>query len=267
MKAAIKVGLCALVVGVSVGFMASAVAGGSGESGSEASAAVAATAVNDTATESKFTPIRPCRIVNTQSSGGILAAGTTRAFVATGTTGFEVQGGRAGGCGIPDAATAIQVVITAQSATGKGVLRAFAANHTTPGAIFMNYTNLYSVTGGGVVQLAAGSPDFKVNAATSATHLHIDVQGYYISPMFALVSSNGTLLKGPRAASVRTDAGRYLVTFDRDVTSCGVSAQATGSGQADIWLQTVGTAVDVDVESPDLANAQLDNGFYVVVTC
>jgi hypothetical protein len=42
----------------------------------------------DRAIESRFTPITPCRIVDTRSGGGPLTVNTVRSFYATGTSGF-----------------------------------------------------------------------------------------------------------------------------------------------------------------------------------
>src|SRR4051794_40894311 len=70
-----------------------------------ASANLALRAAIDSAIESKFTPIVPCRVVDTRVAGGKLIPGTPRGFVAANTAGFPAQGGTINGCGVPAAAT------------------------------------------------------------------------------------------------------------------------------------------------------------------
>ena len=49
---------------------------------------VTSAAAVDSASEAKFTPIAPCRIVDTRSAGGAIAALHTRSFHALGTGNF-----------------------------------------------------------------------------------------------------------------------------------------------------------------------------------
>src|SRR5262245_24623832 len=66
-------------------------------------------ALGDPAADLVFSPVNPCRIIDTRLAGGPIAGGTQRSFVVTGSADFEAQGGTAGGCGIPDGAAAVAV--------------------------------------------------------------------------------------------------------------------------------------------------------------
>ena len=46
-----------------------------------------------------FTPIDPCRIVDTRLAGGKVLAGTTRSFDVTAVSDYTFQGGAASNCG------------------------------------------------------------------------------------------------------------------------------------------------------------------------
>ncbi|HEY3629325.1 MAG TPA: hypothetical protein VGL21_00445 [Jatrophihabitantaceae bacterium] len=223
----------------------------------------------DTAIESKYTPITPCRIVDTRQAVGRLAANATRSYYATGTFGFSPQGGVSGGCGIPTAATAIQVTVTAVSATGPGYLRAYPANASAPNATFLNYTNAFNTSGSGSVTLGTGGGyHFKVTNYARATHLVVDVQGYYIKPMWALIAPDGHLIKGSRATQLpKSSAGFYSVAFDRDISGCaltatsyyvGYSAQADPNGSGSTRTVNVTTT-----QGTTLADAQV----FVGATC
>src|SRR5882724_127784 len=107
----------------------------------------------DMTQESTYTPIEPCRIVDTRKAGGPLASRETRSFVAIGSNGFESQGGRTGGCGILPAASAIQATITSVGAVGNGFLKAYPFESPVPTATFMNFTHAFNVSGSGSVTI------------------------------------------------------------------------------------------------------------------
>src|SRR5439155_14966640 len=61
--------------------------------------------LGDSAADLVYTPVTPCRILDTRIVGGPIAAGGQRNFLVTGTN-LSGQGGSATGCGVPTAATA-----------------------------------------------------------------------------------------------------------------------------------------------------------------
>jgi hypothetical protein len=56
-------------------------------------------ALGDSQADLVYTPVTPCRIIDTRIVGGVIAAGTTTSFLVTGTD-LSSQGGSATGCGV-----------------------------------------------------------------------------------------------------------------------------------------------------------------------
>jgi hypothetical protein len=221
----------------------------------------------DTSTETKFTPINPCRIVDTRSGAGKIAAGFADAFVVSGSAGFISQGGNAEGCGIPDGATAIAVTVVAVDEEGPGYLKAWATGHTTPVSSFLNYAGTSLVSTGGTIPTDG---EIDVSASVNATDVVIDVDGYYVPPMFAVVNAAGTLIHGSRVASatVLTSNNQYEVDFDRNVSACAYSVSAYNSNVGVIAEPRSGNVDGVFV-STSIADtgAGLASQFYLTVTC
>lgn len=84
-------------------------------------------ALGDSSADLVFTPLTPCRLLNTTLAGGIMTPGVSRAFLVNGlTTDLSPQGGNAAGCGVPDGATAVAVNLGATQSAGPGNVRAYA---------------------------------------------------------------------------------------------------------------------------------------------
>jgi hypothetical protein len=131
-----------------------------------------------------FSPVAPCRIVDTRLAGGTIAGNTQRSFVVSGVTDFEAQGGTVGGCAIPEGAAAVVVNFVAVNPAGPGDLRAWASGGPTPNASVLNYAPVpgLNIANGVIVPLCAPGPcafDLTVQADVSATDLVADVLGYY----------------------------------------------------------------------------------------
>lgn len=133
-----------------------------------------------------FTPITPCRIINTTVSGGPIAAGSTRNFVVAGTTGFAAQGGSASGCGIPRGpAVAAVINYVAVNPTGAGDLRVTPFGTPIPLASVINYAAVPGLNVANGVATKLCSPgascgfDITIQGDSSTTGLVADVMGYY----------------------------------------------------------------------------------------
>jgi hypothetical protein len=130
-----------------------------------------------------FTPVAPCRIIDTRGAGGgPIAAGATRSFAVSGDTGFTPQGGNATGCGIPLGAPAAIINYVAVGPVGPGDLRVTAFGTPIPTASIINYSNIagLNIANGVATPLGtAGAPHITVQADVSATDLVADVVGYY----------------------------------------------------------------------------------------
>jgi hypothetical protein len=130
-----------------------------------------------------FTPITPCRIVDTRNAGGAVMAGSTRIFKAWAAS-YTTQGGSATNCNLLQtndvAALALNLVVVAPSTDG--YITAYPVGEVRPNASTVNYkTN----------DVLANSATVKVNQTTSdwnlyslaTTHFIADVVGYYSKPV------------------------------------------------------------------------------------
>lgn len=187
--------------------------------------------------ETSLVAITPCRLVDTRSGGGKLQLNTPRSFrVRGGGGGFAAQGGNAGGCGIPTTANAVEVTITAVE-SGSGFLRAWPDGGAQPIATFLNYTDVLNVSNTGTLKVCTvgcANGDLRLRAFGTPTHVVVDVQGYYVQTLSAVMSSGGSRIRSNRTtAGSRTSEGLYLVTFERDVSACTMSATVGASNNAD----------------------------------
>lgn len=213
--------------------------------------------------ETDYVSLPSCKIVDTRVAGGPIAAGSHRNFHVRGTTLFVTQGGRPGGCGVPHAATAVSFVLHEASTQGDGVSHIWSYGGSVPVSAVLAYTKSQFHAASGDVKLAPiGSPlDISVDAVHHNAHVVIDVTGYYTPQISAVVAAGGGLYTAsPRVLSaVRTSAGRYTVTVDRDLTGCTPIASMHGghfyasaytSGNTVIgetWAISGGLPVDQDL--------------------
>lgn len=135
-----------------------------------------------------FTPVAPCRILDTRNPGslsGILTAGSTRSFLGSVLSSFAIQGGSATNCNVLEGTdtAAIQVNFTVVNPSTGGYITAFPADTAAPLAATLNF-NPGDVKGNNAslkLNQTSGQFHFKV-LATSQTHLVADVVGYYARP-------------------------------------------------------------------------------------
>jgi Protein of unknown function (DUF1566) len=149
-----------------------------------------------------FTPVTPCRIIDTRNAAaGILTANTSRGFMGWNGN-YTAQGGANANCNLPFSTNnaAIVVNFTVVSPTTGGYITVFPGDATTvPLAATLNF-NAGDVKGNNAVlklnQTGAGS-DFGIYT-TSTTHIVADVVGYYAKPVAVpLVSLSSDLVFTP----------------------------------------------------------------------
>ena len=268
----IVAGIATAAVLVAIGAAANAQSGG-GNDGGDAPAPRVGGAEALSPAETGFVPITPCRIVNTQNSAGRIGVGETRSYRMHGNT--AAQGGAAA-CGISPEATALEMTVTAALPVGTGYLRVFPQAGVEPNATFLNFSGP-NISNTGTVRVTPGAgSNFRVKAYGSAVHVIVDVAGYYVDPMVAVVSASGSLVRGTTGTSaLKQSTGSYRVTFTRNVQGCTLTA-ALGS-TAGGFPPTAGTAMagfsdtaiqtDVYIETRNGAGASTDLPFHLTVTC
>ncbi|MFZ5638501.1 MAG: hypothetical protein ACOY82_18135 [Pseudomonadota bacterium] len=133
-----------------------------------------------------YTPVTPCRILDTRVAGGTLAGGFTRDFNAVVGSGdnFSSQGGSATDCGVVAAGQAAVVInLTAVTPTGAGFATAYPFGTTRPLASSVNYTAGAIVNNSIVVKLPSPltAKDFTVYTFATSDFV-ADIVGYYAPP-------------------------------------------------------------------------------------
>jgi hypothetical protein len=253
--------VCVTATGAAVGAAVAAPTGGSRQSAVAGGHAVP-DASSGFGVESKFTPITPCRIVDTRSGGGALTGGHARSFLATGTTAFPSQGGTSGGCGIPTAATAIDVSFQSVDSTKTGYV-----NETAYGTAFSTASLLHYAPKQ-IIGTGTGTFAFQLKSSRGSTDVLVDVLGYYIAPMTATVNSDGTLLFGSRVVSVTGTTGEYDVQFDRNITGCNYQVSPFVTSSAVIAsVGRLDTTTDTLLVETTVGGTLTPEIFYVMVTC
>ena len=139
--------------------------------------------LGDSQADLVYTPVTPCRIIDTRLAGGTLAPGLPRSFKVTGDTTF--QGGA--NCGIPfGPTTSAMINFVAVSPTGKGNMMITPFGQAMPTASFINFSNTAGTNLANGLAVAMCNPsaatcisDITIQANNSAVDLVADVQGYF----------------------------------------------------------------------------------------
>jgi hypothetical protein len=212
-----------------------------------------------------FTPIVPCRIIDTRIAGGPIPDGTTRSFNVAGSSSFPQQGGAPLGCGIPfPAATAAVInytVVTPVSPFAPfsvgGNLRVTPFGTAVPLASIVNWQAGTIAIANGITTKLCGSvlceSDITIQVDSfdgtthGSTHLVADVMGYYRDGLIVNVQDDPefglSLLAGSTAGTSvnRVSNGQYQVKFPYDVSTCaGVANAVTAGGIANVQMGTPG---------------------------
>ncbi len=131
-----------------------------------------------------YTPVRPCRIVDTRLAGGKIPSNTFRSFYVHGSGALiDTQGGNPDGCTAPRGEPrAVHMNIVAVGSTARGFLTVWPKGTAHPLSGVLNFSptdktdpisNAFTVKTGFLV-----GEDITVYAS-SATHVVADVMGYY----------------------------------------------------------------------------------------
>ncbi len=166
-----------------------------------------------------YTPITPCRIVDTRVVGGPIATNGTRSFAGFTATDFTAQGGDATNCGIPQNASALSVKITASHPIYDGYFTVYPSNEAKPLASSLNYIANVDTSNESHFRLCrpACPTEFSVYSIFQS-NLVIDVNGYFMEPeataldcTVARQTGSLDLLSGLQTRAVACPAG-YTAT-------------------------------------------------------
>ena len=123
-----------------------------------------AAALGENNEELVYTPLTPCRLIDTRNAVGDFAGGETRNYNLIGPAGYAGYGGNAAGCGIPveyisgdcsgmfciwsrtNRVRALVLNVVAVSPQNNGHLRAWPTNEAMPGSSILNYAKVSDET-------------------------------------------------------------------------------------------------------------------------
>jgi hypothetical protein len=151
----------------------------------------------------QFTAVQPCRIYDTRPGTGIQGQGTGP-IPAGQPRDIDVSHGAAPNCGIAPQARAVVMNFIAVGPAGPGHLVAWPFGTSMPNASILNYTNVPGLNiANGVVQPICApncTHDLSLVPGVSATHVVIDVLGYFAPPGSGHLWGRGrpnTTFRGP----------------------------------------------------------------------
>ena len=179
-----------------------------------------------------FTPVDPCRIVDTRNPGGntgVIPAGVARSFLALTTANYFVQGGSATNCNLTAGTNTAAIVLnfTVVNPSTSGFITAFPANTTAPLAATLNF-NAGDIKGNNATLKLGQEGGYQLKVfTTSQTHLVADVVGYYAKPIATALDCYQT----PQVLSPINipipSASRYVGFVTAPACSTGYTASGT----------------------------------------
>jgi hypothetical protein len=144
-------------------------------------------ALGDASADLTYTPINPCRIVDTRNVGGPLAPNVTRNFVGS-SANFSTQGGTATNCGMPNGVRAIAMNVYAVNPTSLGFIKVWASNATEPAVSTVNYqTGITAIATGAIVPVDGASNNGFSAESPAVVDFVADVVGYFRAPTNAYI--------------------------------------------------------------------------------
>lgn len=131
-----------------------------------------------------YTPIQPCRIVDTRNAGGAIDAGQTRSFKAAGVASYAGQGGNAGNCGMQsETPSAVALNVTAVVPVQAGYATVFPHAAVRPDTASVNYTAGAIVNSAIISRIPnpAAAQDFSIFTFAESDYV-VDIVGYFAPP-------------------------------------------------------------------------------------
>jgi hypothetical protein len=191
---------------------------------------VAAKALGDATVDLSYTPINPCRILDTRATvAGPLAPNVARTFDGY-STNFAAQGGTGSGCGIPNGVAALAMNVYAVNPTNLGFIKVWPANGPEPDVSTVNYQpGITAIATGTLVPVdQANSNQFTAKSPATVDFI-ADVVGYFKPPGDA--TSLDIKVAGQRVMRYEHNAISPNVIGGNQINSVGAGAHgATISG-------------------------------------
>lgn len=198
---------------------------------SHSSADIVAAKFGDLNQDLVYTPITPCRIIDTRSTGaGAIAGNATRNFLAMNANSYASQGGSATNCGTFGVnATAVAVNLTAVTPAGAGYATAYPYGTTQPVAASVNYAAGSIVNNALIVQIPNPLALFDFTIYTFAqSHYVADVVGYFAPPLATALqcqdTANTTVAGIAAGGTANASAPACPTGYTQTATNCEASS-------------------------------------------
>ena len=171
-----------------------------------------------------YTPIQPCRIVDTRNTvDGPIAADGSRDFVAINQANYTAQGGSATDCGLLGVtAAAVAVNLTAVVPDRPGYATAYPFGTAKPLAASVNYATGQVINNGIIMPIPSPltTSDFSLYSY-GQSHYVVDIVGYFATPEATELECTSTFVTQNVAAND---------IFDMEIPSCPTGYHVTGAG-------------------------------------
>jgi hypothetical protein len=200
-----------------------------------------------------YTPVNPCRIIDTREAGGQIGSNSSRSFFVHGSS-LTGQGGYSGGCIAPRGEPrGVHINIAAVNSTAPGYLTVWPHNTTMPLAAVLNYSPTYKTDPISNTFTVKTSYNLNYDISVYAhkqTHVVADVMGYYYDaePEKITAVSNyqtggidvGTTYTTVVSKTVNVpEAGRIVLTGCAALTNFGIDHMycrfTENGGELDYW--------------------------------
>ena len=212
----------------------------------------APTAVGDLTQDYSFTPVTPCRIVDTRLAGGVFAPGEEREYYVYGYV--ADQGGNAAGCTSPvGEPRGVAVNITTVGVSGQGNVVGYPSNEAAPNSSIVNYkTGVQNVANAAAIKTYnfIGPPELAITNRNGVVHVIIDVLGYYNAPVLPVGVEYASSTASTALTATDVTVESIAVTVPK-TSYCAINASGyfgfagTGKDGARCSI-TTGTTVDFD---------------------
>ena len=186
-------------------------------------------ALGDTGDDLVYTPVTPCRVVDTRNAGGPIGTNSSRDFkVWVSSGGFTAQGGSASNCNVPANPAAVAVNITAVSPAGSGNFIAYPTGTPTLSSVLNYQAGQNALANGAIVTLCQPNCPNQLTIATNGAGANVvmDIVGYFAAPMATALQCN-EVFSASVAIPVSSDALVTLPNCAAGLTRTGAKCSGT----------------------------------------
>ncbi len=223
-----------------------------------------AKALGDATADLVYTPVTPCRILDTRVAGGALAANVARTFDGFAAS-FATQGGALSNCALPNGVAALAMNVYAVNPTNLGFIALWPADKVEPPVSTVNYqAGIVAIATGTIVPVDASSNNRFSAKSSAVVDMVADVVGFFKAPGGIIGDITG-IAPGAGLAGGGTSGNATLSIAPGGVTASMLASNGCASGQILKWNGSA-WACSADAIGPTNTFVQGGNDFGAVAT-